>query len=135
MTYEEKNTWAFGAIAPVGYVAYLVLAFMSGSGPLDAETYAWPMAWAVLGAITAGILAGIVLGMAGTRRIDQRDREIDWFGSRVGNSFIVIGGVAALALCLVEAPQVYIANVLYLGFVIAAMLQAATKLVAYRRCF
>lgn len=135
MSYEERNTWAFGAIAPVGYVAYLVLADLVGSGPLDAETYVWPMVWAIIAAIVAGILAGIVLGMAGSRRVDQRDKEIGWLGSRVGNSFIVIGGVVALILCFVEAPHVYIANVLYLCFVIAAMLQSATRIAAYRRGF
>lgn len=135
MSYEEKNTWAFGAIAPVGYVVYLVLAYLAGSGPLDAETYVWPMVWAIVGAITAGILAGIVIGMAGARRVDRRDKEIGWLGSRVGNSFIAIGGVAALILCFVEAPHVYIANALYLCFVLAAMLQAATKLAAYQRGF
>lgn len=135
MSYEEKNTWAFGVIAPVGYVAYLVLAFVFGGGPLDAGTYVWPMVWAIGGAIVAGIVAGIVIGMAGPRRIDQRDREIGWLGERVGNSLIVIGGIVAIILCFIEAPQVYIANVLYLCFVLAAMLQAAAKLAAYREGF
>lgn len=135
MSYEEKNTWTFGVIAVVGYAAYLVLAYLAGNGPLDAATYAWPMVWAVAGAIVTGILAGMVIGMAGARRVDRRDKEIGWLGERVGGAFTVIGGVAALILCFVEAPQVYIANVLYLCFVLAALLQSATKLVVYRRGF
>lgn len=135
MSYEERNTWAFIVIAPVGYALYLVLSFMTGGGPLDAETYVWPMAWAITGGIVAGILTGIVIGMAGSRRVDQRDKEIGWFGSRIGNMMIVLGGVGALILCFMDASQVYVANVLYLGFVLAAILQSAAKLVAYRRGF
>lgn len=81
MSYEERNTWAFIVIAPVGYALYLVLSFMTGGGPLDAETYVWPMAWAITGGIVAGILTGIVIGMAGsvasisgTRRSDGSAR-------------------------------------------------------------
>lgn len=136
MSYEEKNTWAFGVIAALGYVVYLVWSFAAGGGPLDPSTYVWPMVWAIGVGIAAGILAGIVIGASGGRgggRVDQRDKEIGWLGARVGNSFIVIGGVAALILCFVQAPHAYIANALYLCFVLAAILESVAKLVAYRR--
>lgn len=133
MSYEERSTWAFIVIAPIGYALYLVLSYATGGGPTDADTYVWPMVCAIAGGILAGILSGILIGMAGTRRVDQRDKEIGWFGSRIGNVLIVLGGVSALVLCFIEAPHVYIANVLYLGFVLAAILQSAAKLVAYRR--
>lgn len=142
MSYEEKNTWAFAVIAPLGYAVYLTLAYLTGEGPLDASAYVWPMVSSIGGAIVAGILAGIMLGILGgasgqkgASRSDHRDREIGWLGDRVGNSFVVIGGVAALVLCFVEAPHVYIANVLYLCFVLAAILQSVAKLIAYRRGF
>lgn len=142
VSYEEKNTWAFGVIAPIGYCFYLVLAYLTGDGPLDPVTFVWPMIWSIGGAILAGIVAGIVIGVVSgaggakhASRIDRRDQEIGWHGSRVGNSFIVIGGVSALVLCFVQSPHVYIANVLYACFVLAAILQSATKLVAYRRGF
>lgn len=142
MSHEEKNTWAFGLIAPLGYLAYVAMAYVVGDGPLDASSYVWPMVWAIIGAIVAGILAGIVIGIAGgvsgekgAGRVDLRDKEIGWLGARVGNWLIEVGGVAALILCFVRAPHVYIANALYLAFVLAAMLQSITKLVAYRRGF
>lgn len=142
MSYEEKNTWAFGLIAPLGYAVYIALTFLVGDGPLDASSYMWPMLWAIFGAIVAGILAGILIGMSGgtpgrpgSRRVDYRDKEIGWLGSRVGNAFIVLGGIGALLLCFFQAPYPYIANVLYLAFVLAAILQSVTKLIAYRRGF
>ena len=136
MSYEEKYTWMFGALAPVGYVAYLILAFAFGDGPLGETSYIWPMAGTILGSIVVGIVAGIVLGILNPKeagKVDQRDREITWFGERIGNSFIVIGGVAALILCFVQAPHSWIANAVYLGFVLSAILTSIAKLVAYRR--
>jgi hypothetical protein len=137
MSYEEKNTWAFGVIAVVGYAAYLVLSFALGGGPLGAG-YIGPMVGTILGAIVAGIVVGIALGILNPkdgRRVDQRDREISWFGERAGNSFIVIGGLAALILCFTQAPHAWIANVLYLGFVLSAILTSLVKLSAYHRGF
>ena len=62
MSYEEKNTWSLGIIAVLGYAAYLVMAFLVGDGPLDPDTYMWPMVWAIGGGIVAGIVAGILIG-------------------------------------------------------------------------
>ena len=138
MSYEEKNTWVFGAIAPIGYLTYLVLTFITGPGPLAETSYVWPMVGTILGAIVVGILAGIVVGILNPKdagKADQRDREISWLGERVGNSFVVIGGVGALILCFVQAPHTYIANLLYLCFVISAIIGSMAKLAAYRRGF
>lgn len=140
MTYQEKWTWLYLVMAPVGYAVYLILTFTTGDGPLDGDAYVWPMIWTILGAIGAGILAGIVLGivvgMSDPRQAgksDQRDREISWFGDRVGGSLLVAGALGALVLAFVEAPHAWIANVLYLGFVLSAILGSIVKLVAYRR--
>lgn len=138
MTYDEKNTWVFAAIAPLGYLTYLILTFATVGGPLHATGYVWPMVGTILGAIAVGIVAGIVLGILNpkeARKSDQRDREISWFGERVGNSFVVIGGIVALILCFVQAPHTYIANTLYLCFVISAILGSLAKLGAYHRGF
>lgn len=138
MSHEEKFTWVFGVIAPVGYLVYLILTFTTGGGPLDGDGYVWPMVGTILGAIVVGILSGIVLGILNPKdagKSDQRDKEINWFGERVGNSFVVIGGVTALILCFVQAPHAWIANVLYLGFVLSAILSTMAKLSAYRRGF
>lgn len=138
MSYEEKYTWMYGVLAPVGYAVYLVLTFTTGDGPLDGASYVWPMVGTILGSIVVGILAGIALGIANPKeagKADQRDREIGWFGERAGNSFVVIGALAALILCFVQAPHAWIANVLYLCFVISAILTSLVKLAAYRRGF
>jgi hypothetical protein len=142
VSYEEKNTWVFAFIAPLGLVVYLALLFTQLDGrPLAEADYVWPMAGTILGAIVVGILGGIVVGIVtgitsggkDTGKSDQRDKQIGRFGEQIGNSFIVIGGVGALVLCFIEAPHFWIANLLYVCFVLAAILSSVAKLVAYRR--
>ena len=63
---------------------------------------------------------------------DQRDREIYRFGEYIGQSFVVIGGVAALLMAMAEWDHFWIANVIYLAFVLSAILGSVAKIVAYR---
>jgi len=136
MSFDEKNTWVFGFIAITGYAVYLVLLFTSAAGgPLPEVPYIAPMLGTILGAIAAGILGGIVLGVTSPKntKSDLRDKQITRFGEQMGNSFIVIGGVGALLLCFVEAPHFWIANLLYLCFVLSAIVSVIARIVAYRR--
>ena len=135
MSYQEKNTWAYGVIAALGYGAYLAVVLSRVDGGVAAVAYAGPMLATIGAAIVAGILAGIVLGATSADRSvrDEREREIERMGERVGQSFLVLGGVAGLVLALLEADWFWIANALYLGFVLSALLSAAARLVAFRR--
>lgn len=89
------------------------------------------------GAIAVGIIAGIVIGLSpeGGGKRDQRDREIYRFGEYIGRSFVVIGGVAALVLAMFQAPYFWIANAVYLSFVLSAVASTSSRLLAYRRGF
>ncbi len=137
MTYDEKNAWAFLVIAIAGYTTYLAVLFGTAAGaPLTDVDYAPILLWTVGGAIVAGIVAGIVIGLAepkGADKRDQRDREVKAFGDRVGQAFVIIGAVAALLLALVRADWFWIANVVYLMFVLSAVVGSIATLVAYRK--
>jgi hypothetical protein len=139
MSYEEKNTWLYGATAVVAYAVYLALVIPRLPGRAVADVaYQVPMLWTIGGAIVVGIVGGIVLGgftPRGAARADVRDREISRFGDHVGQAFVVLGAVAALVLALVSAEPLWIANVLYLGFVLSAALSSVARLVAYRTGF
>lgn len=142
MSYTEKNTWLFGGIAVVGYTVYLVLLFTQAAGrPLEQTDYFVPMLATIGGAIVAGILGGIVLAIV-TRadrdnkgKPDVRDREIEHAGERVGNSIVVIGALGALVLAWLEVDHFWIANALYLAFVVSALLGTMARLALYRRGF
>ena len=142
MSYIEKNTWLFGGIVVVGYATYLVLLFTQAAGrPLEQTEYIVPMLGTIGGAIVAGILGGIVLSIV-TRadrdnqgKPDVRDKEIEHAGERVGNSIVVIGALGALVLAWLEVGHFWIANEIYLAFVISGLLGTMTRLGLYRRGF
>ncbi|MGB3909370.1 MAG: hypothetical protein WBL06_02710 [Pseudolysinimonas sp.] len=137
MSYEEKNAWVFGFIAPIGYIVYVVLVLTQAGGrPLEEANYVGPMLGTILGAIVVGILGGIVVGAFSGKdagKSDQRDKQINRFGEYIGSAFLVAGALGALVLAWFEAPHFWIANALYLAFVLQAILSTIAKLVAYRR--
>jgi hypothetical protein len=135
MSYLEKDTWAFGVIAVLGYGIYLaVVLSRADGGPLTEVAYAGPLLCTIGGAIVAGILAGMVLGASTRDRAvtDEREREISRMGERVGQSFLVLGGLGGLVLALLEADPFWIANVLYLGFVLSAVVSSAAQITTIR---
>ncbi|MFJ9367207.1 hypothetical protein ACIRRA_22685 [Nocardia sp. NPDC101769] len=136
MPYEEKRTWILGVAAVVSYVIYVivVLARARHTAVVDVA-YVAPLLWAVGGSIVVSIVASIAvaIGSRDRDRTDQRDREIDMRGAEVGNAFVVLGAVAALVLAMANGDRFWIANAIYLGFTLSAVVGAVTKIVAYRR--
>lgn len=135
MAYEEKRAWIMLVVAVVAYVGYLVAVLgRAGDAPLAEVPYAAGLLWSIGASIVAGIVLGIVAGIASPRgrRTDERDREIVRFGENIGQSFVVIGGVAALLMAIFEVGYFWIANVVYLCFVLSAVLGSIAKVVAYR---
>jgi len=138
MSYEEKGTWLFGAIAVIGYSVYLALVLPQLGTAVSDINYQLPMVFTIGGAIVVGILGGIVLGIASPKEAgvaDVRDKQINRFGEQIGQSFVVIGGIGALVLSLLEVHWFWISNALYLGFVLSGIISVMAKLGAYRRGF
>ena len=137
MTLEERRSWTYLAVAVVSYGAYLSAVFSkAASAPLVDVDYVPAMLWSIGIAIVFGILLNIAIGIF-TPRLEQtkdaRDHDIERLGEHVGQAFLVIGGVAALLLAVVEADYFYIANVLYLCFVLSAVVGSVAKVIVYRR--
>ncbi|GAA3639786.1 hypothetical protein GCM10022200_24100 [Microbacterium awajiense] len=143
MGYSERNIWSQLIASVVGTAVYLSLVLPQlGSTPVDEIDWVWPMVWVIVGAIALSIVVSIVWGIvAGAvdpeeeHRADQRDREIEWFGDRVGQSLLALGGLGGLVLAMVEADWFWIGNAIYLGFFLSASLSGIARLVAYRRGF
>jgi MFS family permease len=98
--------------------------------------YVGPM----LTGIGVGIVAGMVLAIVATivsprdaDRTDERDREINRRGEHVGFYVMSIAAIVPLVLAMAKAEHFWIANSLYLAFVLAALASAAVKIVSYRR--
>jgi hypothetical protein len=127
MSSEEKRSWILGSVAIASYLTYLLLLLLThlSYGPV--------LVAVVIGSIVASILLHIAVTMRGPHEPkDERDREIGQFGDHVGQAFIVIGGVSAMILALAQTGYFWIANVIYLGFVLSAAVGSLAKVCAYR---
>ena len=137
MSSEEKRTWIsalVGVVVPVAYLA-TVLAKVPGA---DVATIAYvgPMLTSIGIGIGVGMVLTIVAGMlppADADRTDERDREINRRGEHVGFYAMSIAAIVPLVLTMAKAEHFWIAHALYLAFVLAALVSAVVKIVAYRR--
>lgn len=139
MAFEEKRAWMMAVVAVVGYATYAAVVLGRADGrPLADVPYAGALLWTIAGAIAASIVAHIVISIVspeGANQSDQRDREIHRTGEHIGQSFVVVGAVAALGMALARWDHFWIANVVYLCFVLSAVVGSTAKIVAYRRGF
>jgi hypothetical protein len=136
VTHEEKRAWIRLVVAVLGYSAYLIVVLGRADGRLAITPYANVLLWTVGAAIAASIVAEIVMSAAdprASRVSDERDREIGRLGDHVGQSFVVIGAVAAMLMAMADWDRFWIANVVYLCFVLSAVLGGITKVIVYRR--
>jgi len=138
MASEEKRAWIMIVVSVCAYAFYVATVLgRSGSTPLAEVPYASTMLWTIGGSIVVSIVLHIIVSIADGSggKTDQRDREIGRFGEHIGQSFVVTGGVAALILAMLEVDYFWIANAIYLAFVLSALLGSTAKIFAYRKGF
>jgi len=136
---EEKRAWIMLLVTIASYAAYLAAVLgRPGDVPLTQAPYVSALLWTVGAAIVASIVLNIMVATLAPKEAntkDQRDREIHRFGEYVGQSFVVIGGVAGLILAMAGLDRFWIANAIYLAFVLSSVLGSMAKIAAYRRGF
>jgi hypothetical protein len=133
---EERRAWIRLVVSVVGYGAYVAVVLTRAHGrPLTEVPFGGALVTTVLAAIGAAILSEIVVGVIapGPLTVDDRDREVRRLGDHVGQSFVVIGAVAAMLLAIWDADRFWIANTVYLCFACSAVLGGVTKVVVYRK--
>jgi hypothetical protein len=139
MSSEEKHSWIYvvvGILVPLVYFA-TVLSKVPGT---DVATigYVWPMLTAIGVGIGASIVLSILAAIISPReagKTDVRDKEINRRGEYVGFYVMSVAAIVPLGLAMAKADHFWIANALYLAFVLAALASAVVKIVAYRRGF
>jgi hypothetical protein len=136
MALEEKRAWIMLVVSLAVYAVYaaVVLGRLAGT-PVADVAYAATMIQAIIGSIVATIVLNILAAIVAHRGVDKkdvRDKEISRLGDHIGQSFVVIGGVVALLLAMREVDYFWIANVIYLCFVLSAALGSVAKIAAYR---
>ncbi len=137
MAFEEKSAWVYAAISitfPVLYFA-MVLGQLPRLAAGDIE-FTVPLVAVVVGAIALTIAAHIVLAVAAPEdagKRDQRDKDINRYGEYVGGLVTSVAMVVPFILTLAEVEHFWIANTIYLAFVLGAASGSIAKIVAYRR--
>jgi hypothetical protein len=136
---EEKRAWIMVVVAIAAIAVYLsIILGRAGNTPLVAVSYVSTLLWTVGLSIVTSIVLNIAVAIASPKdaaKKDQRDRDISRFGEYIGNSFVVIGAVAALGMAMAELPYFWIANAIYLAFTLSAILGSVARIVAYRHGF
>ena len=139
MAIEEKRAWIMVVVTIIGYVTYLALVLGGAAGaPLVQASYVPAMIWTIVGAIVVSIvlnIAAAVAAPADAGKKDQRDKEINRLGEHIGQSFVILGAVLALIFAIIGLDSFWIANVIYLAFVLSSVLASIAKIIAYRRGF
>jgi hypothetical protein len=147
MSNEEKGQWVYLVVILATYAVYLVIILgqLGGTAPADIDYVP-----AMLGAIGIGIGLAIVgriaveiggrisdemAGLGEGQDADIRDRDIGRFGEYVAGTVLGVGMIVPFLLTLAERDYFWIANAMYLAFVVAAVVGTVVKLVAYRRGF
>lgn len=137
MSFEEKGTWTYAGIAVA--LAAIYFASVLGQLPQTAASdiaFQVPLLAAIGGTIGLTIAAHIVIAIsapddAGKR--DQRDKDINRYGEYAGGIVLGVATVVPLVLALAQADHFWIANTIYLAFVLSTTAGSIVKIVAYRR--
>lgn len=141
MVYQERNAWAGLVVTVIAVTIYVVLVIQQAEGgPLTGVDWL-PLMLGTIGisiavTIVLSILWGILAGMKdseGVGRSDVRDRDISRMGSRVEQAFLVIAGLGVIALCAFGADVFWIANTMFAGFAVSAIVGGIARVIAYRR--
>jgi hypothetical protein len=137
MSYEERGQWVYLAATTIAYAAYLALMLgRAGTTPLQEIDYVPVLLWTIGVAVAGAVIGRIaieILRPSESHREDVRDKEIGRFGEYVSGMILGIGMVGPFVLTLMEADHFWIANAIYLVFVVQAVIGTVVKLVAYRR--
>ena len=137
MSYEEKGTWAYLVASAGAYAVYLAIILERVlRTPVAEVPYISVLLWTTGASMVASTAGRVLLETASrsdSRRRDVRDKEIYRFGEYASRWFLVAGAAAALVMAMAKADYFWIANAIYLGFVLWAVAGSVLKLVAYRR--
>jgi len=155
VSFEEKFTWVSTVVSTcVAAVYFAIVLGQVRTVPVAEIAYQRPLLIAIgtlivltiIGAIITAIITAI--GTAVTAKItgegsiedsvgdigrkDERDEDINRRGELIGYYVSSGGMVGVMALAMLRYDQFWIANALYLSFVVGAIVAAVAKLVAYR---
>jgi hypothetical protein len=139
MSFEEKGTWVYVVIAATLAVVYFAIVLgQLPQTPAGEIEFQLPLLVVIGRAIGLTIAAYIAIGIAApddAGKSDQRDKDINRYGEYVGGLVLGVAAIVPFVLALAEADHFWIANTIYLAFVLSTIAGSIVKIVAYRRGF
>jgi NADH:ubiquinone oxidoreductase subunit 6 (subunit J) len=139
MAFLEKSNWVVLVVGVPTLLVYAAMVVPQVLGkPIAEVPWVQPMLFAIVGFVVANVLGNVVAAASNpgeADKNDERDREIDHVGERVGNSLIIAGSITALVLAMTGADHFWIANAIFLGGIAGALLSSVTKIAAYHGPF
>ena len=137
MSYEEKGVWAYLLSSAGAYVAYLAIVVPRlFHTPAAQVTYLLPLLVTTLASVVVATVVRSALEVvrpSDSSKADVRDRDIARFGEHASRWCIVGGAIAGLIGAWRHWDYFWIANVIYLGFVLWAVVGSVLRLLAYHR--
>src|SRR5215467_4207917 len=137
MSYEEKRIWVYLVASAGAYGVYLAIVIeRAARTPVAQVPYLSVLLWTTVASMVASMVGRTLVetvSPSDSRRRDVRDKEIYRFGEYASRWFIVAGAAAGFFMALARWEYFWIANAIYLGFVLWAVVGSVVKLVAYRR--
>ena len=139
MAFLEKSNWVVLVVGVPTLLVYLAVVVPQVLGqPITEVSWVQPMIATIVVFVVANVLGNVVAAASNPRdadKNDERDREIDHFGERLGNWLIIAGSITALVLAMARADHFWIANAIFLGGLAGSLLSSVTKIAAYHGPF
>jgi heme/copper-type cytochrome/quinol oxidase subunit 2 len=139
MAFLEKSNWVVLVVAVATLATYGTWTLTQALGKPVAEIgWVQPMIFSIVAFVVLNVVGNVIAAAANPKEADkhdQRDKEIDRFGERVGNYVLITGACAALVLAMAAADRFWIGNAIYFAGILAAMGASVTKIAAYHGPF
>lgn len=139
MTFTEKSNWVVLILSLVTFVWYAAMIVPPAlANPVAKVGYEQAIVVTIVFFVVANIVGNVIAAASNlpeADRTDQRDREINHFGTRVGNFLMIAASCAAMVLAMTKQDYFWIGNTLYLGGMAASLLSSSLKIAAYHTSF
>lgn len=137
MSYEEKGVWTTLFCMAGAYIAYLAIVVPQlFQTPAAHVNYIVPLAATAIPSAIIALLVRSAMELfnpSDSSTADARDRDIKRFGEHTSRWCIAGGAMVGLWGAVAHWDYFWIANAIWLGFVLWFVVAAVLMLVAYRR--
>ena len=139
MAFLEKSNWVVVVVAVATLATYGTWALTQALGKPVAEIdWVQPMIYSIVGFVVLNVVGNVIAAATNPKEADkhdQRDKEVDAFGERVGNYLIIAGAIGVLVLTMAAADRFWIGHAIYFAGILGSLGASVTKIAAYHGPF